>query len=67
MKTTFLILLLFCFEITTAQKTNYDALIKSSVDKIEQKVIGWRHDFHQNPELGNRETRTSAIVAKHLQ
>jgi amidohydrolase len=67
MKNTILIALLFCFEITTAQKTSYDAVIRTSADKIEQKVIEWRHDFHQNPELGNRETRTAAIVAKHLQ
>jgi len=33
---------------------------------IEQKLIGWRRDFHQHPELGNRETRTSGIVAAHL-
>lgn len=49
------------------QKTNYSELIFKSADKIEQKVIAWRHDIHQNPELGNRETRTAAIVAKHLQ
>jgi amidohydrolase len=67
MKKTILIALLFCFKIAVAQKSNYDALIKASADKIEQKVISWRHDFHQNPELGNREARTSAIVAKHLQ
>ena len=67
MKNTILIALLFYFEITTAQKTGYDAVIRTSADKIEQKVIDWRHDFHENPELGNRETRTSAIVAKHLQ
>lgn len=29
-------------------------------------VIGWRHDFHQNPELGNSETRTAGIVAEHM-
>ena len=67
MKKTIFIALLFCFEIAVAQKSNYDALIKTSADKIEQQVIDWRHDFHQNPELGNRETRTSAIIAKHLQ
>ena len=67
MKKTILIALLFCFEITIAQKPGYDAVIRTSTDKIEQKVIDWRHDFHQNPELGNRETRTAAIVAKHLQ
>ena len=33
---------------------------------IEDKVIGWRRDIHQNPELGNRETRTAGLVAAHL-
>ena len=67
MKKTILFALLFCFKVAVSQNTNYDALIKTSVDKIEQKVIAWRHDFHQNPELGNRETRTAQIIAKHLQ
>ncbi len=35
-------------------------------DKVEPRVVAWRRDFHQNPELGNREFRTSAIVAAHL-
>jgi amidohydrolase len=68
MKISFFILaMLFCYQISTAQKQNHQAIINTSADKIEQKVIDWRHDFHQNPELGNRETRTSAIIAKHLQ
>ncbi|MDB6163108.1 MAG: amidohydrolase family protein [Xanthomonadaceae bacterium] len=29
-------------------------------------VLAWRRDFHQHPELSNREERTSAIVAEHL-
>ncbi len=33
---------------------------------VESKVIEWRRDFHQNPELGNREVRTAKIVAEHL-
>lgn len=67
MKKAFFIAFLFCFEISIAQKPSYNEVIRTSADKIEQKVINWRHDFHQNPELGNRETRTAAIVAKHLQ
>jgi amidohydrolase len=33
---------------------------------VEAKVIEWRRDIHQNPELGNREFRTAAKVADHL-
>lgn len=35
-------------------------------DALTQKVIEWRRDFHEHPELGNRETRTAGIVAAHL-
>jgi amidohydrolase len=38
----------------------------AAADKIETKCIAWRHDIHQNPELGNRETRTAKIIADHL-
>lgn len=58
---------LFFLNQTSAQKSNYSELIIKSVDKIEQKVIAWRHDIHQNPELGNREFRTAELVVKHLQ
>ena len=41
------------------------------MDRISEglttKVIDWRRDIHQNPELGNREFRTAAKVAAHLQ
>lgn len=33
---------------------------------LQSKVLAWRRDFHQNPELGNREVRTSKAVADHL-
>lgn len=42
--------------------TNLDARIEA----IEPKVIAWRRDIHAHPELGNRETRTSKMVADHL-
>ena len=38
-----------------------------SADKIESKVIAWRRDIHEHPELGNNEHRTAALIAKHLQ
>src|SRR5688572_7286761 len=34
--------------------------------EINPQVVAWRRDFHQHPELGNRETRTAKIVADEL-
>ncbi len=48
------------------EKTKLKEKAYKAADAIESKCIQWRQDFHQNPELGNRETRTSAIVAAHL-
>jgi amidohydrolase len=33
---------------------------------LATRLVAWRRDFHANPELGNREFRTAAIVAAHL-
>ncbi|MEO6315297.1 MAG: amidohydrolase [Chitinophagaceae bacterium] len=35
-------------------------------EQIDAKVIEWRRDIHQHPELGNREFRTAGKVAAHL-
>ncbi len=40
--------------------------VTARADAVEPKVIGWRRDIHRNPELGNREVRTAALVAAHL-
>lgn len=40
--------------------------IEQRADALEPKVIAWRRDIHQHPELGNREVRTAALVAAHL-
>ena len=58
-----LLLSLPAFSQTNPIKTK----VSLAADKIESKVIEWRRDFHEHPELGNNETRTAAIVAKHLQ
>jgi len=41
-------------------------MASSMVDAVVPKVLGWFRDFHQNPELGLEEVRTSGIVAAHL-
>jgi len=50
-----------------AQNTNgRRAAIDAAADKIEAQTIAWRRDFHEHPELGNREFRTSKIIADYL-
>ncbi len=40
----------------------------SSLSKgLSEQVVAWRRDFHQHPELSNREFRTAKIVADHLE
>ena len=42
-----------------------NAIDRLSVE-IEEQVIAWRRDFHQHPELSNREFRTAEVVAEAL-
>ncbi|GJG86267.1 N-acyl-L-amino acid amidohydrolase [Gemmatimonadetes bacterium T265] len=43
-----------------------DAEIARRAETVLPKVVAWRRDLHEHPELSNQETRTSAIVAAHL-
>lgn len=61
-----LILMMFFINFSFAQTKDYSKTISIAADNIEDKVIAWRHDMHQNPELGNREFRTAELIAKHL-
>ncbi len=49
--------------ITVAQM---DASVLKDVKAIEANVIDWRHHFHENPELSNREFNTAETIAAHL-
>ena len=40
--------------------------IAQRVTAVNDKVVAWRRDIHANPELSNREFRTSALVAQYL-
>jgi len=44
----------------------HHAAIAEAADRVESRVVAWRRDIHQNPELGNRERRTARLVADHL-
>lgn len=40
--------------------------LAARVTAVTPKVVAWRRDLHEHPEIGGSETRTSAIVASHL-
>ena len=40
--------------------------VTTAAAALQAKVVDWRRDIHQHPELSNRETRTAAKVAEHL-
>ncbi|WP_242158487.1 amidohydrolase [Aestuariivivens sediminis] len=40
--------------------------LEKQFQDIEPKVIEWRRHFHENPELSNREFKTSEKIALHL-
>jgi amidohydrolase len=61
-----LTLVLFTAQTAAAQAPGLTAQIQSRIAAIEPKVVAWRRDIHQNPELGNREFRTAKLVADHL-
>ena len=40
--------------------------VSSLANKIEPQVIEWRHHFHENPELSNREFKTAEYIANYM-
>ncbi|MFV8368134.1 amidohydrolase [Flavobacterium sp. LB2R40] len=50
----------------SAQNSVLKSKITQKAASLESKVITWRRDFHQNPELGNREFKTAEKIAVHL-
>ena len=61
-KTLVTILVFFSFNIDA----NLKETLEKDLDSLMTKVIEWRHDIHENTELGNREFRTATKVADHL-
>ena len=63
--TLFLGLSLSASALSTAADT-LNETIADEVAAVTDRVVAWRRDIHANPELSNREFRTSELVAEHL-
>jgi amidohydrolase len=50
----------------SGQTLNAVAQVDRLVQELTPQVVAWRRDFHQHPELGNRETRTAKVIADEL-
>src|SRR6266536_3422141 len=50
----------------TTPAKSMDQRLDAAAASIESKVIECRRDIHQHPELGNREVRTSKLIADKL-
>ena len=48
--------------VPAARAADLEILLKT----VDSKVIAWRRDIHQHPELSNREVRTAKLVAEQL-
>jgi hypothetical protein len=60
MNTYYVLPCLLLFSIgTQAQNNALKSKIATKAAAMESKVVDLRRDFHQNPELGNREFKTA--------
>jgi amidohydrolase len=66
MKKLYFILFVLSTYNVSAQKNSLRAIVSEKAQRIEQKVIAWRRDLHEHPELGNNELRTADLIARHL-
>ncbi len=60
------VLFLACIALLTSSLTAQNYGLDKSYENIEPKVIEWRREIHQNPELSNREFKTAEKIAAHL-
>ncbi|MDP3820920.1 MAG: amidohydrolase [Burkholderiales bacterium] len=51
---------------SVVQASSLASRIDAAAAAIEPRLVKWRRDLHEHPELGNREFRTAAVVAEHL-
>jgi amidohydrolase len=62
--------LLAAISLSLSARAQSNTPLGGDVDRLAQEtmplVVAWRRDFHQHPELGNREVRTAKVIADEL-
>ena len=68
MRLTFLIIVALAASVLVSHGSAQDLAreIDARTTAVLPKVVTWRRDIHQHPELSNREVRTAKLVADHL-
>jgi amidohydrolase len=46
--------------------TGFAPSVETSIQSVLPRMVAWRRDFHEHPELSYEEVRTARIVAAHL-
>jgi len=59
-------IILFTILISSSIISFSQSEIDNDIASVESKVIEWRRDFHEHPELSNREFKTAEKIAEHL-
>jgi amidohydrolase len=66
MKKFYLLAFSFIAAQAIAQSPDLKQIAAKKADSLFNQTVTWRRDFHEHPELGNREVRTSGIIANYL-
>jgi len=60
------VLLVCLLTMSALVRAELSPTVEAGVQAVMPDVVAWRRDFHEHPELGNREFRTAGIIAAHL-
>ena len=66
MRKYFIVIVIFLFSSFQIQSQNLPANYEQLIKNETPKLIQWRREIHQNPELSNREFKTQQKIADHL-
>jgi len=58
--------LLFAASASAQTAAGFTPNVETSIQSVLPRMIAWRRDFHEHPELSYEEVRTARVVAAHL-